>query len=77
MSQENVEIVRRTLEAINERRFDSAAGEWHPRGEWRPAMAGAVEGKVYRGQVALRRYFDDVSENFSELRIDRSRVQRP
>jgi ketosteroid isomerase-like protein len=67
--EENLETVRRTVQAINERRFDAAAGEWDPAGEWRPAIAGAVEGRVYRGKAALRRYFDDVLENFSELQM--------
>jgi ketosteroid isomerase-like protein len=69
MSQENVEAVRLTVEAINERRFDDAARNWDTQGEWRPAMAGLLEGKTYRGEKALRRYFDDVTENFSELQI--------
>jgi hypothetical protein len=45
MSQENVEVVRRGYEAFLGGRFDLAAGEWDPEGEWIPAMAGAAAGK--------------------------------
>jgi len=31
MSRAHVEVVRLTVEAINERRFDDAAGNWDPR----------------------------------------------
>jgi hypothetical protein len=50
---------------------------WDPEGEWIPAMAGAVEGKVYRGTADLRRYFDDFFESFSEVRVDDLKFQRP
>jgi ketosteroid isomerase-like protein len=33
-------------------------------------MAGAVEGEVYRGPLALRRYFDELFESFSEVRLE-------
>jgi ketosteroid isomerase-like protein len=70
MSQENVEIVRRNLEAFERRDFDLALEGWDPGGEWIPAMAGAVEGEVYRGRLALRRYFDELFESFSEVRLE-------
>jgi ketosteroid isomerase-like protein len=69
MSQENVEIVKRSFDEFKHRRLDSAVDMWDPEGEWIPAMAGSVETKVYRG-ADTRRYFDDLFEIFSELRID-------
>jgi ketosteroid isomerase-like protein len=69
MSRENVEVVQRSFGAFRDRQFDLAVEEWDPHGEWRPAMAGAIEDKVYRGHEALRRYSDDLFESFSELRI--------
>jgi ketosteroid isomerase-like protein len=70
MSQENVEIVRRSLEAFNSGEFEAAVELWDAEGEWIPAMAGAVEDNVYRGQAALRRYFDELFESFSAVRVD-------
>jgi ketosteroid isomerase-like protein len=69
MSQENVEVVRRSFDAFKHHHFDAAVEMWDPEGEWTPAMAGAIETKVYRG-TDTRRYFDDLFESFSEVRID-------
>jgi ketosteroid isomerase-like protein len=70
MSQENVEIVRKALEAFQCGEFDLVTEPWDPAGEWIPAMAGAVEDKVYRGDADLRRYFEELFESFSEVRLD-------
>src|SRR2546427_418399 len=70
MSQENVEIARKSLEAFRRGEFDLATEPWDPAGEWIPAMAGAVEDKVYRGHADLRRYFEELFESFSEGRPD-------
>jgi ketosteroid isomerase-like protein len=68
LSQENVEVVRRTYEAFERREFYLDA--WDTEAEWRPAMAGAVEGKVYRGHSELRHYLDELFESFSEARVE-------
>jgi len=69
VSQENVEVVRRNLEAFQHGRFDSSVALWDAEGEWTPAMAGAVDDRVYRGHAALRRYFEELFANFSEVRL--------
>jgi ketosteroid isomerase-like protein len=69
VSQENVEIVRQSIEAFQHGRFDRAVELWDTEGEWIPAMAGAIEDEVYRGHAALRRYFDELSQSFSEVRL--------
>jgi ketosteroid isomerase-like protein len=70
MSQENVEVVRKSLEAFQRGQFDSVTTElWDSEGEWMPAMAGVVEDKVYRGHAGLRRYFDELFESFSKVRL--------
>jgi ketosteroid isomerase-like protein len=69
MSQENVEIVRRTYEAFD--RGEVYLDIWDPEAEFRPAMAGAVEGKVYRGHSELRHYLDELFESFTEVRVDK------
>jgi ketosteroid isomerase-like protein len=70
MSQENVQIVRRSIEGLNSREFDAAVEPWDAESEFIPAMAAAVENTVYRGHAALRRYFDELFESFSEVRVD-------
>jgi ketosteroid isomerase-like protein len=69
MLQENVEIIKRNFDAFKHRRLNSSVEMWDPEGEWTPAMAGAVETKVYRG-ADTRRYFDDLFESFSEVRVE-------
>lgn len=69
MTQANMEIVRRSLEAFSDRRFDLSFEGWDAEAEWRPAMAGEIEGRVYRGATGLRRYVGDLSESFSDVRI--------
>jgi ketosteroid isomerase-like protein len=51
MSQENVEIVRRTLEAFSDRDADLVFSYMAADMEWEPAGPTAVEGAVYRGRV--------------------------
>ena len=75
MSQENVEIIRRSLEMFDSREFDAAVELWDAEGEWIPAMAGAVENNAYRGHVALRRHFVELFESLSEVRVDDVELQ--
>ena len=71
MSQENVELVRRGYESAFDRgEFDLPLDEWHEECEFVPAMAGAVEAKVYRGHAGLREYFDELFQSFSEVHVD-------
>src|SRR5207249_7515049 len=58
------------LQVFNERDVDAAVGTWHEDGEFAPAMAGAVEGKTYRGHAELRRYFDDLFGSFSDVHVE-------
>jgi hypothetical protein len=55
MSEENVQIVKRSFDEFKHRRLDSAVDMWDPEGEWTPAMAGSVETKVYRWLITLKR----------------------
>jgi ketosteroid isomerase-like protein len=50
MSQENVELVRKLLEAWNERDAQRWLSYAAPEIEWMPAGPAAVEGAVYRGR---------------------------
>jgi ketosteroid isomerase-like protein len=67
MSLTNIEVVRRSFEAFGRRDFDAVIKDWAERGEWRPALAGAVEGRVYRGRNDIRRYFDELFASFADV----------
>ena len=70
MSEENVEVVRRHYEAFDRRQLDAAVEGWDSQGEWIPAIAGAVEGKVYVGIDGFRAYFEELLDSFSEVRLE-------
>lgn len=43
---------------------------WDSEAEWVPAMAGAVEGRVYRGTEELQAYFAELFDSFAEVRLE-------
>jgi ketosteroid isomerase-like protein len=61
MSQENVEFVRRGIEAWNRGDLDRVLEGAHPNIELTPVIAQLVEGgdSVYRGLSGLRRFWED------------------
>ena len=69
MSQENVEIAKRVVEAFNGRDAAAASELTTPDFEWFPAMATSVEGGSYRGDEGIRRYLAEVNETWDELRL--------
>ena len=72
MSQENVEIAARAIDAWN--RVDLAAfmGEWHPECEWRPAFPKGTEGtgSVFRGHDGIERAWRAVRVAWTIYRLD-------
>ena len=75
MSQENVEIVRRVIQAWNQRDADLAASFMSSDLEWAPAGPAAVEGTVYRGREEASRGFTAVWETWEEFRFEESEVR--
>jgi ketosteroid isomerase-like protein len=69
MSQENVEIVRRGIEAFNARDVDDLVSLSDPDGEWLPFRA-QLEGTVYRRHEGIRQYVHDMDEDWEAFRID-------
>jgi ketosteroid isomerase-like protein len=60
MSRENVEAVRRGLEAWNRGDLDAMLKVLHPEVEMTPVIAQLVEGDaVYRGITGARRFWED------------------
>ena len=76
MSRENVEMVRRSLDAWNRRDVDGWLAGSHPEIEWFSEVARRVEGAetVYRGAAELRRYWDEWHSVW-EVTIDVSEVR--
>jgi ketosteroid isomerase-like protein len=70
MSQENVEVVRRLVEAFNVQNFAAARAVLTDDVEWRPAYTGggAVEGTVYRGHAGFGRYLEELAETWGRSR---------
>ena len=54
MSQENVEIVRRSLEAYAAGNVEEMLRYVDPQGELHSAIIGGAEGKVFRGHDGFR-----------------------
>jgi ketosteroid isomerase-like protein len=69
MSEENVEIVRRTYEAANRGDLDSANLHVHPEIEFH-TYAQSPEAGVYRGKEAVQRYNQGLFEQFESIRFE-------
>jgi ketosteroid isomerase-like protein len=69
MSQENVETVRRGIDAFNRRDVDLLGELTTADFEWFPALPGAVEADSYRGRAGMDTYFAQISGTWEELRI--------
>jgi len=66
MSQENVEIVRRLVDAFNERDLESFAELTTPDFEWTTSMA-AVEGEIFWGREGIETYFGRMRDAWEEF----------
>jgi ketosteroid isomerase-like protein len=69
MSQENVEIVKRGIDAFNRRDVDVLASLTTPDFAWFPALPGAVEGDGYRGLQGIETYFGEIRGTWDDLRV--------
>ena len=69
MSQENLEVVRRMLQAFADGGLDAMAEFWDPDIDWR-AAEGAVDdiGEMH-GPVAVRRYIQDWIDTFDGFSV--------
>ncbi|HZO27736.1 MAG TPA: nuclear transport factor 2 family protein [Chloroflexota bacterium] len=75
MSQENVEIVRKGIEAWNQHDADLWLSYAAPEIEWMPAGPAAVERAVYRGYDEVAKGFAAVWETWDEFRFEESEVR--
>ena len=69
MSQENVEIVRRGLQAFADGGLDAMAGFWDPDIDWRAAEGAIDDVGEMHGHVAVRRYMEDWIGTFDDYSV--------
>jgi ketosteroid isomerase-like protein len=70
MSQENVEIVQRDVAARAVRNWSALPKIWHPEIEL-VLVAGSG---VFRGIEEIRRFFDSLSDPYSEYRVEADEI---
>jgi ketosteroid isomerase-like protein len=75
MSEQEVEIVRRAVDAWNRRDPDLWRGYATADVEWTPAGPAAVEGMVYRGYDEVVRGLESVWETWDEVFFEESEVR--
>ena len=68
MSEENVELVRRTYEAVNKGDSDAMVLYFHPEIEFHAYPRSP--GGVYHGKQAVREYIENVWEQFESVRVE-------
>jgi uncharacterized protein len=72
MSEENVEAVKRAIEAGNRRDVEALLEEVDPEAEWpHPGFHVALGGEatVYRGHAGVRKVLQDLYELFEEVEV--------
>lgn len=69
MSEENVEIVRRAIEAFNRRDLDAALRDLDPDAEVDWSRSRGVEAGVYRGNEAVRVFWRSFLDTFDRVAI--------
>lgn len=75
MSQENVEVVRRAVDAWNQRDPDLWRSYATPDIEWTPAGPAAVEGTIYRGYDEVVAGLESVWQTWDEVFFEESEVR--
>jgi ketosteroid isomerase-like protein len=75
MSQENVEVVRRAIDAWNRHDPDSGLRLLAADVEWLPASPAAVDSSVYVGHEEVRRGFEAIWDTWDEFRFEEKEVR--
>ena len=74
MSERDLETIRGGLEALNRRDLDGMLSALAEDVELVPLRA-VLEGTVYRGHAGLRRWLEDMSEDWDDFRIESLEVR--
>jgi ketosteroid isomerase-like protein len=74
MSQENVEVVKRWVDALNAGDEASFLDTWDDECEFLTVTGSQIDGTPYSGREGLRRYWEERMQTWTELRFDAERV---
>ena len=69
MSHENVEILRRGVDAYNQLDLSTLTAITTADFEWFPLMVGAFESGSFRGREGIAAYFEDIRDAWEHLRV--------
>jgi ketosteroid isomerase-like protein len=75
MSQENVDVVQRALEAFASRDLEAMLLQIDSEAELHSAIIGGAEGNTYSGHEGFRRWYADSYETFEYFRFEWSEVR--
>ena len=77
MTEENVEAVKRAVDAYNRQDVEGVLAECDPEVEWHPAVLIHFEGeaRVSRGHEGVREMLGDVFEAFAEIHTEYSEIR--
>src|ERR1700736_6093533 len=70
MSQENVALAHKVIDAVERRDLSRLIDLTDPEVEWRSVFAEVGEEGVYRGHPGMRRYVMDISDAWEVVRLD-------
>jgi ketosteroid isomerase-like protein len=70
MSQENVDIVRRSVEAFLAGDIESALSYLHPEVQWHGTIGGLDEGRIHRGHDAVIASFAENLASWEQLTLE-------
>jgi ketosteroid isomerase-like protein len=72
VSEENVDLIRRAIDAYNQRDVEALLQTLDPEIEWNPALPGVLAGgsHVYRGHDGIVAMFRDFADVLDEVRFD-------
>ena len=68
MSQENIEVAQRAIDAFNRSEVDAFSALTTPDFEWFPSM-GAIEGEIFRGREGIEKYFENLGNAWDGFHI--------
>ena len=69
MSQENVEIAKKAIDAFSRRDVEACAELVTTDFELVPALAAAIESEIFRGREGIEAYFGSVSDAYEETSL--------
>jgi ketosteroid isomerase-like protein len=69
VSQQNVEIAKRSIDALNRRDLDAYDDLFTQDFEWFPALPSTVEGGGYLGRKGIEKYLGEISETWEEFGV--------